>query len=210
MSQTSSTTKQPVIPPPPHITHGEGDPFTCTWDNGVVVEAALHQRTRRGKYPVKVLYGTQQVGSGTVDLADLNDRERLHAECSHLDGQVGNWLAYLMHVSDAITTRMQADAGKRLQVVQLSTVTPERVEFLWKPFLPKGRPVAIEGDPGVGKSGLVMKLIAHLTAGKAFPTLLDGMAPQRDFPPQNVCLLTSEDDPGDTLVPRLEVNGGDP
>jgi hypothetical protein len=159
---------------------------------------------------VTVWCGTQKVGSGTVDLADLNDRQRLNAECAHLDGQIGDWLAYLMHTSDAITAQMQADAGKRLQVVQLSTVRPVRVDYHWKPFLPKGRPVAVEGDPGIGKSALVMMMIAHLTSGKGFPTLLDGMPPPRDFPPQNVCILTSEDDAGDTLRPRLEVNGGDP
>src|SRR5262249_43901683 len=117
---------------------------------------------------------------------------------------------YLMHTSDAITAQMQADACQRVQVVQLSTVRPERVEFLWKPFIPKARPVAIEGDPGIGKSALVMTIIAHLTSGKGLPALLDGMPPPRDFSPQNVCLLTSEDDAGDPLRPRLEVNGGDP
>ena len=83
------------------------------------------------------------------------------------------------------------------------------MEFLWKPFVLSGRPVAIEGDPGIGKSALVMKIAAHLTSGTAFPTMLDGAPPQRDFPPRSVCLLTSEDDPADTLVPRLVVNGGD-
>ena len=208
MSKT--TTKQPVIPPPQRITHEEGKPFTCAWDSGVVIEAFLHLRNRRGKYRVRVLFGEQQVGSGDVDLADLNDRERLHAECSHLDGQVSSWLGYLMRTSDAIAAKAQTDASKRLHVVQFSTVRPERVEFHWKPFLPKGRPAAIEGDPGIGKTSLVMKIIAHITSGKAFPNLFDGMPPPQDFAPQNVCLLTSEDDAGDTLRPRLEVNGGDP
>jgi hypothetical protein len=98
---------------------------------------------------------------------------------------------------------------KALKVTQLSTVRPERVEFLWKPFLPKGRPVAIEGDPGVGKSALVAKIIAHVTTGKAFPTVLDDTPPFLAFIPKNVCILTSEDDPADTLVPRIIVNGGD-
>ena len=57
------------------------------------------------------------------------------------------------------------DAPKTLRVTQLSTVKPERVDFLWKPYLPKGRPVAVEGEPGVGKSSLMAKIIAHLTTG---------------------------------------------
>jgi putative DNA primase/helicase len=69
--------------------------------------------------------------------------------------------------------------------------------------------VALEGDPGMGKSSLVAKIIAHVTTGKAFPTVLEGTPPLKNFTPQNVCLLTSEDDPADTLVPRIVVNGGD-
>ena len=52
-------------------------------------------------------------------------------------------------------------------------MTPMRVDFWWKPYLPKGRPVAIEGDPGAGKSTLVLKIVAHLTTGQAFPNLED-------------------------------------
>jgi hypothetical protein len=196
---------------PPDTTTYTGGILTCAWANGVTIAAVLSTRTRRGEYHVTVWYGTTQVDSGMVNLADLADRQRLNAECAHLDGQVGDWLAYLMYASDAITAELaRTDTGKRLQVVQLSTVTPERVEYHWKPYVPKGRPVAIEGDPGVGKSSLIAKIAAHITSGQAFPNLYDGVPPPRDFPPQNICLLTSEDDPADTLVPRIVVNGGDP
>ena len=95
------------------------------------------------------------------------------------------------------------------RVTALSTVQPERVQWLWKPYLPLGRPVALEGDPGVGKSSLVAKIAAHLTSGQAFPNVLRGQAPH-PVPACNVCLLTAEDDPGDTILPRIAVNGGDP
>src|SRR5262249_7831974 len=54
-------------------------------------------------------------------------------------------------------------AARQLRSTQLATVMPEKVDWLWKPYVPAGRPVAIEGDPGVGKSSFIMKLIAHLT-----------------------------------------------
>jgi putative DNA primase/helicase len=69
--------------------------------------------------------------------------------------------------------------------------------------------VALEGDPGIGKSSLVAKIIAHVTTGKAFPNVLENAPPPRDFVPRNVCLFTSEDDAADTLVPRILINGGD-
>lgn len=99
---------------------------------------------------------------------------------------------------------------KTLRVTQLSTVKPERVDFLWKPYLPIGRPVALEGDPGVGKSSLVAKIIAHVTTGRAFPNVIENAPPPSDFMPRNVCLLTSEDDPADTIRPRIEANDGNP
>src|SRR5262249_31126370 len=98
-------------------------------------------------------------------------------------------------------------AARQLRVTSLHTVRPERVHWLWKPYLPLARPVALEGDPGVGKSSLVAKIVAHLTSGEPFPNVLQGQVPQ-PFPACNVCLLTAEDDPGDTILPRIAVNGG--
>jgi hypothetical protein len=207
----TSTKSQTVIPPPKRITHEDGRPFTCAWDSGVVVEAYLHQRNRRGKYRVKVLYGEQQVGSGNVDLEDLNDRERLHAECSHLDGQVGNWLAYLMRVSDAIAALpTEAEASWELDVVTLADIQPERKDYLWYPLLPRRAPVVLDGDPGVGKSALVIRLIAHLTTGTAFPALFPTEHLEQGFAPRHVCLLTYEDDPASTILPRVSIHGGNP
>src|SRR5262249_25123742 len=106
----------------PHSTTQADGTLICTWENGVTVEAALGQRTRRGRYPVKVRCGAQQVGSGIVDVTDLADRQRLNAECIHLDGQIGDYLGYLMRASDVITALQRVGATKRLQVVPLSTV----------------------------------------------------------------------------------------
>jgi Major Facilitator Superfamily/AAA domain len=178
MSQTSA--KQSAVPSPQRTTHAEGEPFICEWDNGVKVEAALHQRNRRGEYVVRVWYGTQLVGSANVDLSNLSDRERLHVQCSHLDGQVSNWLAYFMHASDAITAHTQTEADPRweLDVVTLADIRPERKEYLWYPLLPRGAPVILDGDPGAGKSALVIRLIAHLTTGTRFPTLFPAERPE--------------------------------
>jgi hypothetical protein len=181
------------------------------WDTGIAVEAYLHLRNRRGKYPVKVLYGAQQVGSGTLDLADLSDRERLHVQCSHLDGQVGNWIAYFMRASDAIAALpTEAEASWELDVVTLADIQPERKDYLWYPLLPRRAPVVLDGDPGVGKSALVIRLIAHLTTGKAFPSLFPAERPEQDFAPRQVCLMTYEDDPASTILPRVSIHGGKP
>ena len=53
------------------------------------------------------------------------------------------------------------------------------------------------------------KIIAHLTSGEPFPTVLEDEVPQ-PVPACTGCLLTGEDAPGDTLLPRIAANGGDP
>jgi len=202
------STAREAISPAKKMTDAEGN-RVFTWQDTAQVTAALPKANKRRQYPVTVTFQGDVVGNGTVDLLNLGDRERLQAHCAHLDGQV-NWVQRFVEVAQDLSTLLEGDQRRAIQVTSLATVRPARVDFLWKPFLPTGRPVAIEGDPGMGKSALVMKIVAHLTTGTAFPTMLDGAPPQSDFPPQHVCLLTAEDDPADTLVPRLLVNGGDP
>ena len=95
---------------------------------------------------------------------------------------------------------------KTIISVKISDVEPSNIEYIWKPTIPRARPVAIEGYPGVGKTALIMKIIAHATTGMAFPNLLDNEPPNPNFEPMTVCIFTSEDDVSDTIRPRLEVN----
>jgi hypothetical protein len=47
------------------------------------------------------------------------------------------------------------------QVVRLADVAPERVTWLWDGYLPIGKLVVLDGDPGVGKSMLTVDLAAR-------------------------------------------------
>ena len=60
----------------------------------------------------------------------------------------------------------------------------------------------IAGQPGTGKTTLAMKMAATVSAGSRWP---DGTEATKG----NVIIWSGEDDPADTLVPRLEASGAD-
>lgn len=87
-------------------------------------------------------------------------------------------------------------------VVRLSDVTPERVEWLWHGYLPRGKLVTLDGDPGLGKSTLALDWAARVSTGSPWP---DGDR----CPAGGVLLLSAEDGLADTIRPRLDAAGAD-
>lgn len=78
-----------------------------------------------------------------------------------------------------------------------SSVEKSNIEWLWYPYIPCGKITILQGDPGGGKSTMIMDLIGRLTTGRK---LLDG----RTLKPINVLYQNSEDGLADTIKPRLE------
>lgn len=89
-------------------------------------------------------------------------------------------------------------------VDRLCDVLPEKVEWMEPGFLPYGKLVLLEGDPGVNKSTLALYIAAQLTRG--LPIFGSG-APRQ---PKNVLLISFEDGVADTIRPRFDAQGGDP
>lgn len=196
----------------PTVSHALADDGTRLffWDGDYRVELPPCAPDRQGRRLAQVFHGDTLLTTGKVHMDDLRDRQQLalHAAPSAEDDQKA-WLARFVEVAHALQEDDAAPEVRTLDVRQLSQVAPERVEWLWKPLLPVGRPVSLEGNPGIGKSNVVVKIAAHLTTGRAFPTVVEATAPQRAFAPCPVALLGAEDDAADTIRPRLEVNGGD-
>jgi hypothetical protein len=91
-----------------------------------------------------------------------------------------------------------------LDVQWANTVETEPLQWLWPDRLPKGKMALFAGRPDCGKSLAMMDLIARVTTGKDWP---DGS--KNPLGAQRVILGSSEDDPRDTLVPRLQAAGAD-
>jgi hypothetical protein len=90
-------------------------------------------------------------------------------------------------------------------VLRLADVRPEPVSWLWPDYVPLGKVITLDGDPGLGKSALTLDLAARVTRGDSMP---NGSRGDLDGP-GNVVLLCGEDGLADTIRPRLEAAGAD-
>lgn len=77
------------------------------------------------------------------------------------------------------------------------------VSWLWYPYIPYGKITLVQGDPGEGKTTLMLQIAADITASRKVP----GGKTIKE--PQNVIFQTSEDGLADTVKPRLERAGAD-
>jgi putative DNA primase/helicase len=82
-------------------------------------------------------------------------------------------------------------------------IAPEKIEWLWPGRIARGKHTCIAGEPGTGKSQLLISTIAAVTTGGDWPCG-EGSAPIG-----NVIVLSAEDGAADTIVPRLMAAGAD-
>lgn len=85
----------------------------------------------------------------------------------------------------------------QLNLIHMSEIEAEEVQWLWYPYIPFGKVTIIQGDPGEGKTTFVLALIALLTTGQALPECEDAADPI------NVIYQTAEDGLANTIKPRL-------
>lgn len=77
-------------------------------------------------------------------------------------------------------------------------------------FIPYGKVTIIQGDPGEGKTTVVLQIIAKLTKGEAILSeTSEGKSEEAGVEPINVIYQTAEDGLGDTIKPRLLAAGAD-
>ena len=91
-----------------------------------------------------------------------------------------------------------------LKLIHMEDVVSKEVEWLWYPYIPYGKITIIEGDPGEGKTTLVLKLAAALSRGLPLPCDDD-----KEYEPIHIIYQTADDGIEDTIKPRLEKAGAD-
>ena len=88
-----------------------------------------------------------------------------------------------------------------LQMIKMSEIQSQEVAWLWYPFIPYGKLTIVQGDPGDGKTTLVLNIAAKLSKGEGIDREM------KLTEPLTVIYQSAEDGLADTVKPRLEVTG---
>ncbi len=86
---------------------------------------------------------------------------------------------------------------QRVGLTPMSKVQPEKVSFLWNPYIPFGKVTLLDGDPGLGKSYITLAIASAVSRGCGLPG-------EVRCDPGRVLLMNAEDGLGDTIRPRLD------
>lgn len=87
-------------------------------------------------------------------------------------------------------------------LVNGADLRPEPVMWLWPGWLALGKLHILAGAPGQGKTTIALAAAATVTSGGRWPC-------GARCEPGNVLIWSGEDDPADTLLPRLIASGAD-
>ena len=89
------------------------------------------------------------------------------------------------------------DNKAELHLINMADVEATEVKWLWYPYIPYGKVTIIQGDPGEGKTTLILNLAALLSKGEKLPES------EEKYEPINIIYQTAEDGLSDTVKPRL-------
>jgi putative DNA primase/helicase len=156
----------------------------------------------------RIVEGLQRLGC-TVSHVNL---KRLAIQYGH---SVADWLRFNPKTSreevlalpakrcrpNAASAR-QTSSGASVELIRADAIPLQPVRWLWNGWLALGKLHILAGAPGTGKSSIVLSLAAALSRGDAWP---DGALSEIG----DTIIWSGEDDPGDTLGPRLAACGAD-
>ena len=95
-----------------------------------------------------------------------------------------------------------SEIASRVTLTRGDALRVEPIRWLWDGRLARGKVHVMAGAPGTGKSTIALALVAVVATGGRWP---DGTICR----PADVLVWSGEDDPADTLLPRLLAAGGE-
>jgi len=113
------------------------------------------------------------------------------------------WMREDQQESAGSTNKKENGQQTTLESARASTFKITSIKWVWPNRIAVGKLAIEAGLPDEGKGQLLAYMAAQITCGGEWPCG-EGHAPQG-----NVILLSAEDDPSDTIVPRLLAAGAD-
>lgn len=100
------------------------------------------------------------------------------------------------YLREAVYGLKEPTQEETVEIIRMSEVDTQTVEWLWEPYIPFGKVTIVQGNPGEGKITFALRLAAACTTGRELPNM-------KPLPPFQVIYQTAEDGLGDTVKPRL-------
>lgn len=117
------------------------------------------------------------------------------------EAQGQGWTNPLSNAARGVRGKQQdCTQGQTVELLRASDIIPEPIAWLWNGWLAAGKMHIFGGAPGTGKTTIALALAATMSNGGQWP---DGTR----SPVGNVVMWSGEDDPADTLAPRLLLAG---
>lgn len=157
-----------------------------------LVVATWKGRSHRDRFDTDSDYHRRKFRESVVEKFDLPDDAHDTIE------------RQLIAAADAEDERASGNgAGLWLpKLVTMADIESRPIRWLWPGRIALGRISLLVGMPGAGKSFLTCDMAARVSNGQRWP---DGSLCERG----SVLLVTAEDDPGDTIRPRLDALAAD-
>jgi hypothetical protein len=99
--------------------------------------------------------------------------------------------------------RLAGENAGRITYTRASDIQAMPIRWLWHGRIARGKVSMLAGNPGLGKSQITAALAATVSMGGTWPV------DRSRCEAGNAIILSAEDDPADTIRPRLEAAGAD-
>lgn len=111
----------------------------------------------------------------------------------------------MSHIADKTFTRQDISSiahfpgTEKIELIveNLSTIKPKKIEWIWQDIIAVGKITLFAGEPGVGKSQLLLYIACILSNGGKFHYATSNVKSGK------VLLIAGEDQMDDTVIPRL-------
>ena len=81
------------------------------------------------------------------------------------------------YIREAVYGLKEPPQEETVEIIRMSEVDTQTVEWLWEPYIPFGKVTIVQGNPGEGKTTFALRLAAACTTGGTLP----GMKPLPPF-----------------------------